>query len=196
MSLCIIVLAAGQGTRFGGDQNKLLATCVGRDGTARAVLEHALRNLDAIEGRRLLVTRPGQPLVMNLAVAYGYDILEVETSGMGDSLAAAVRHVGSGFRWLIALGDMPFVLPETLQRVAGQGLRMTAFNVCAPCAAGRPGHPVVFGEVFFDRLLALGGDRGGKSLFNEESLVQINTDDPGIHRDVDTLQALAFNQGA
>lgn len=188
----MVVLAAGQGSRFGGNHNKLLVPCTGRDGLIRPVLGHVLHNLAGLQVRRIVVTRPGQPCVTELALAQGCEILEIASHGMGDTLAAAVRYAGPGFHWMIVLGDMPFILPETLRLLAECSKTMDALAVCAPACDGRLGHPVIFAEGFFMQLTALEGDQGGRSLFGGAQLMRLETTDQGIHHDVDTPQALVF----
>ena len=93
--LGVVILAAGQGSRYrqvaGADQDKLLAACKGRDGVVRSVIEQSLRNLPPSIEQRLLVTTADRPKVARLARAYGCEVLLLASTGMGDSIAAAVR---------------------------------------------------------------------------------------------------------
>ena len=95
MTVTAIVLAAGQGSRFraeaGADQDKLLAACVGLDGVSRPVIEQVLRNLPERVVTRWLVTSPERGEVIRLAEAYGCQVVQLDSSGMGDSIAAAVK---------------------------------------------------------------------------------------------------------
>lgn len=72
-SIGVIVLAAGQGSRFrqlaGADKDKLLADCTGRDGAVRSVIEQVLVNLSANGGKRVLVTTADRPQVIRMAQA-------------------------------------------------------------------------------------------------------------------------------
>ena len=106
-------------------------------------------------------------------------------SGLGHSLACGVRHSQAADAWLVMLADMPFIRPDTIARVASalaQGARLVA-----PALAGRRGHPVGFAHEWRDQLVALTGDNGARALLTEQSdaLTRIETDDPGILRDVD-----------
>ncbi|MFL1526321.1 NTP transferase domain-containing protein [Pseudomonas sp. O230] len=189
----VIVLAAGQGHRFrqvaGADQDKLLADCVGRDGAVRSVIEQVLVNLPATVAKRVLVTTEDRPQVVRMAQAYGFEIALIESTGMGDSIAAGVAACSQLGGWLIVLGDMPFIRPSTVEQVLA-GISDDGISV--PVINGEYGHPVGFGRTFGPGLMALSGDRGAKPLFASARLVEVAVDDVGVLWDVDVPQALVF----
>jgi len=192
-SIGIIVLAAGQGSRFrqvaGADKDKLLADCTGRDGAVRSVIEQVLANLPADLTKRVLVTTEERPQVIRMAQAYGFEIVLVESTGMGDSIAAGVAACPQLSGWLIVLGDMPFILPSTIERVV-TGIADDGISV--PVMNGEYGHPVGFGRTFGPGLMTLSGDRGAKPLFASARVVEAVVEDPGVLWDVDTPEALVF----
>lgn len=192
-SIGVIVLAAGQGSRFrqvaGTDKDKLLADCSGRDGAARSVIEHVLVNLPANAGKRVLVTTADRPQVIRMAQAYGCEIVLIESVGMGDSIAAGVSACAQLDGWLMVLGDMPFILPSSIEKVLA-GIRSDSVSV--PVQDGEYGHPVGFGRDFAAGLMALSGDRGAKPLFAKGRVVEVAVDDPGVLWDVDVPERLVF----
>ena len=196
MTVTAIVLAAGQGSRFraesGADQDKLLAACVGLDGVTRPVIEQVLVNLPATLVERWLVTSPERGEVIRLAEAYGCQVVLLDSSGMGDSIAAAVKASGAADGWLVVLGDMPFIQSSSIERVI-DALEEGAISV--PVQAGEYGHPVAFDRAFGPGLLALVGDRGARSLFADAALREVPVLDPGVLWDVDTPRLLSFNAG-
>ena len=189
----VIVLAAGQGTRFrqvaGADRDKLLADCTGRDGAVRSVIEQVLVSLPATLAKRVLVTTEDRPQVARMAQAYGFEIVLVESSGMGDSIAAGVAACPQLGGWLIVLGDMPFILPSTVEQVLA-GIAEDGISV--PVINGEYGHPVGFGRTFGPGLMALSGDRGAKLLFASARVVEVAVEDAGVLWDVDVPEALVF----
>ena len=193
MTLAAIVLAAGQGSRFraeaGRDQDKLLAPCVGRDGVTRPVIEQVLVNLPSRVVKRLLVTSPDRLEVIRLAQAYGCEVLLLESSGMGDSIAAAVAASGSADGWLVVLGDMPFIQPASIEHVNDA---MAADGISVPTHDGRYGHPVAFGRELGPALRALSGDRGAKPLFAQAAVQEVPVEDPGVLWDVDVPASLNY----
>ncbi|MDQ0126439.1 molybdenum cofactor cytidylyltransferase [Pseudomonas lini] len=189
----VIVLAAGQGRRFrevaGAGKDKLLADCTGRDGAVHSVIEQVLVNLPASLEKRVLVTTVDRPQVSRMAKAYGCEIVLVESTGLGDSIAAGVTACSQLGGWLIVLGDMPFILPSSIERVVAG---IADDSVCVPVHEGQYGHPVGFGRTFGSGLMALMGDHGAKPLFAQARVVEMAVDDPGVLWDVDVPEALVF----
>ncbi|WP_297831927.1 nucleotidyltransferase family protein [Pseudomonas sp.] len=197
-TVCAVILAAGQGRRYreiaGADQDKLLAPCLGCDGVLRPVLEQVLVNLQAATDKApvdniVLLTRPDRFEVIALGRRYGCEIELLDSEGMGDSIAAAVSAQPDHRGWLVVLGDMPFILPETLARMIES---LDDAMISVPVSGTVFGHPVAFGRRFGFALMALSGERGAKRLFQPGLVREIKVDDPGVLWDVDTPAALVF----
>jgi molybdenum cofactor cytidylyltransferase len=192
-TLCAVVLAAGQGSRYrevaGADQDKLLALCVGRDGVTRPVIEQVLLNLQGVVDTVVLLTRPERLEVIELGQRYGCQVEVLASAGMGNSIAAAVAAQPDHRGWLVLLGDMPFILPETLRRLVES---MDDDGISVPVIGGEFGHPVAFGRRFCLSLMALSGDRGARRLFQPGLVREVLVDDPGVVWDIDTPEALVF----
>lgn len=192
-TVCAIVLAAGEGRRFqaiaGQGQSKLLARCIGRDGVERRVLEQALVNLQGVVDKILVITRPDFPQIITLAHQYNCELAMLASAGMGDSIAAAVAAEPDHRAWLIVLGDMPFILPQTLNKVAAS---LEDGRISVPVLNGELGHPVGFGRQYGPALMALRGDQGARRLFKDGCVQQVEVDDPGVLWDVDVPDRLVF----
>lgn len=182
-----LLLAAGQGRRFGGD--KLLQPLA--DGTPVAVA--AARALKAACADSIAVLRPEQDALAALLEAEGLRVVRCAAarSGMGYSLAAGVAASRDARGWLVALADMPCIRVATLQAVAeliGGGAALAA-----PSYAGRRGHPVGFAARWRGALLALEGDEGARAILQQSRFLLhvLETDDPGVLQDVDSPADLA-----
>lgn len=177
-----LLLAAGQGRRFGGD--KLLHPLP--DGMPIAVA--AARQLREACPRGIAVLRPEQRELAGLLQTAGLETVfcAAAVDGMGHSLAAAVAASMDAAGWVVALADMPFVQPDTLRRVVAAISGGAA--LVAPVCAGRRGHPVGFAARWRDELLSLVGDEGARAILvaHKAELLAIETDDAGCLRDVDT----------
>lgn len=193
MTVTAIVLAAGQGSRFraeaGGDQDKLLVNCVGRDGVTRPVIEQVLKSLPERVVKRWVVTSPDRLEVIRLAQAYGCEVVVLHSAGMGDSIAAAVAAGGAADGWLVVLGDMPFIQSSSIERVIDA---LEEGGISVPVHAGKYGHPVAFDRTFGPGLMALNGDRGARSLFPLAVVQEVRVDDPGVLWDVDVPALLSY----
>lgn len=120
----------------------------------------------------------------------GIDVCTLYSDGLGRSLARGVRACRDSKGWLIALGDMPFILPTTIAAVA-QALRLGA-PIAAPTHDNRRGHPVGFSREYYTELAALSGDVGARDIVQRDAarIVLLPADDPGIHRDIDVPRDL------
>ncbi len=177
-----ILLAAGSGSRFGGD--KLAAVLP--DG--RLVGVAALQNLATAVDSVIAVVRPGDTVMANAFAANGARVTVCPTAndGMGVSLAWGVRGAATAAGWIIALADMPWIDPKTIARVVA-ALRQGAM-LAAPRFQGSRGHPVGVGVQFYGELASLSGDEGARKLLaaHAASVQLIDVDDAGILRDIDT----------
>jgi molybdenum cofactor cytidylyltransferase len=194
-----ILLAAGRGERFGGD--KLLTMIrsdaepradAPTDGRARgAAMEFigvmACRNLLLALPRVVAVVRPDNAALALALGAAGARIVRCAEAedGMGASVACGVLATRDAAGWVVALGDMPWIEPSTIARVAGA--LADGAVVAAPFHRGRRGHPVGFGAPCLAALTALTGDDGAKSVVaaHRDSLARIDVDDAGTLADVD-----------
>lgn len=184
-----LLLAAGQGSRFGSD--KLLHRLP--DGTPLAVA--AAHNLHPACDRVIAILRPGNEVLGELLSAAGCETLicPAAENGMGHSLAAGVQASPQAAGWLVALADMPFIAPTSHQAVAA---RLRAGASLAACEYhGRRGHPVGFAGHWFAQLSALTGDQGGKAILeaHRQELILCPVDDPGVLRDIDRPKDLGGN---
>jgi molybdenum cofactor cytidylyltransferase len=176
-----ILLAAGAGSRFGGD--KLLHPLA--DGVAIAV--HAARNLLAVVPAVVAVVRLGDTALEELLEQEGCQVAPFRDAarGMGASLAHGVREARQAQGWLIALADMPRISPATIRGVAA-ALAAGAL-VAAPVCRGQRGHPVGFSARLRGELLALDGDEGARAVCerHRDAFVPVECDDAGVLLDID-----------
>ena len=168
----VLILASGRGERFkasGGSVHKLQALLAGKP-----VLQHTL---DAVRAS-------GLP----------WHVEDAGHPGMGDSIAAAVRHTSNATGWLVLPGDLPLVQPATLQAMAQVLLEEQAV-VAWPELAGERGHPVAFGGDCLPDLLALQGEKGAAPVVRKWAEqgrgLAVPVHDEGVVTDIDTVDALA-----
>jgi molybdenum cofactor cytidylyltransferase len=189
-----ILLAAGRGERFGGD--KLLAkaafatSVVGpglTDIAGECIGVAACRHLLAALPQVVAVVRPDDAALAAALGAAGARIVRCANAGdgMGASLACGVAATRDAAGWLVALADMPWILPTTIARVAAAVA--DGAPVAAPFHDGMRGHPVGFSAACYPMLAELTGDDGAKAVVaaHADSLVHIDVDDAGTLRDVD-----------
>ena len=147
----VVLLAAGQGKRFGG--GKLTA-----DFRGRSLWEWAAETAENIDfSQRLVVVGPNSPIKGRP----GWRLVEnpLAEHGMGTSIAAGVRALADCDRVIILLADMPLVSRTHLGRLfEAQGLAFTRYP------DGTAGCPAIFPRSVFPRLESIAGDRGARSL--------------------------------
>jgi molybdenum cofactor cytidylyltransferase len=176
-----ILLAAGKGTRFGGD--KLLHRLA--DGTSIGAA--AARHLIAAGVEVLAVLRPDDLALAALVAREGCAVTFCPAAehGMGASLAHGVSMRPDAAAWLIALADMPVVKTATIAALVRKLEEGSA--IVAPACNGRRGHPVGFARRFGAQLAALDGDAGARDIVaaHMAELTLVECDDPGVLYDVD-----------
>jgi len=157
----------------------------------------SLRNLIAVVPRVVAVVRPGADALAEALRSGGADVTVCKEAdeGMGRTLAHAVRHAGEAGGYVVALADMPFIRPETIGRVA-QAI-VDGARIAAPSYRGERGHPVGFSPALREELQSAGGDAGARETLRRRpaELTAFDVDDPGVLRDVDTLEQIPQRGG-
>jgi len=181
-----ILLAAGSGSRFGG--GKLLHPLA--DGTPIGMA--SVRSLRAALPDVLAVVRNGDDALRGLLEAEGVAVHGCNDAhlGMARSLVCGIGASQEADGWVIALGDMPFLLPDTTRTIADRIARTGRIAIAA--YRGARGHPVGFGRRYLGELMRLEGDEGARSVIGRHPFDMdiVDCDDRGILRDIDTAADL------
>ncbi|WP_265110986.1 nucleotidyltransferase family protein [Halosolutus halophilus] len=181
-----VLLAAGTSSRF-GDENKLLATVEGEPvvrHAARTLVRSAVDPVVAVLGHEADRVRSElEGLAVETVVNEAYD------TGQASSLRTGIRAIRERDREpdaaVVALGDMPFVSPASVDTLV-TAYAADAGDAIAAAFDGTRGNPVLFDERFFDALTDVDGDVGGREILLEsDASVLVSVDDPGVRRDID-----------
>ncbi len=141
MSVALIILAAGKGTRMQSDLPKVLHEVAGAP-----LLVHAMTSGAAVEpARTVVVTGHGAELVEAAARDWTDDVdvvLQSEQLGTGHAVMQA-RDALAGFEGdaIVLYGDTPFIRGETLEAMqaarAGYDVVVLGFEAADPARYGR-----------------------------------------------------------
>jgi molybdenum cofactor cytidylyltransferase len=153
-----ILLAAGEGRRFGGA--KQLARLNGRP-----LIEHALAAMLAVPAVDPVVIVLGAHAERIQAEAdlRGAEVVVCEewADGQSASLKAGAAALGEVDAAVITLADQPFITPQVIAGVLDQRGRHLAVRATYD---GRPGHPVLLERRLLDHVRELSGDTGARDL--------------------------------
>jgi CTP:molybdopterin cytidylyltransferase MocA len=184
LSVAAAVLAAGRGSRLGGDASKPLLEWRGRPLAAWALdaaLASGLAPVVVVVGYRADDVRA--------AVPAGIEVLENEEWEEG--IASSLRTVLTALTprpdidaVCVGLADQPLVGAEAYRRVTA-----TDGALVVPTYHGEPGNPVKLARSLWAEALELRGDVGARALARDRA-VQVDCTGTGSAADVDTLEDL------
>jgi CTP:molybdopterin cytidylyltransferase MocA len=180
-----LVLAAGEGRRFGG--TKQLATVRGRP-----LLEHALAAVAELDPRVVVLGHEADAIrgAVDLQGARPV-ICEDWREGQAASLRRGVAALGDVDAAVILLGDMPDVTAEAVRRVVGTARQHEDAVAVRGHYDGIAGHPVLLRRPLLDRVGELHGDVGFRSLLECARIVEVELAGVANPRDIDTREELA-----
>ncbi len=185
----VVLLAAGEGSRFDGPTHKLLADLGDGTTVAAAAIRHAL---EAAVGDVVVITGAVElDHVVATTTASGRAATIVHHPGWGDgqgstlqvAVAEAERRGANAI--VVGLGDQPFIDPEAWRRVAAH-----AAPIVVATYGGHRRNPVRLDRSVWP-LLPTAGDEGARSLLRVRPELVEEIPCPGSPADIDTLEDLA-----
>lgn len=181
----IVVLAAGQGSRFSapstGPAHKL-EQGLGASTVLGTTLGHVIAS-----GCPFVVVTTARLVPLASTLVARRDLVVVSDAdarrGVGHSIAAGVSERPMADGWLILPGDMPMIRERSILAVADA---LAEHPVAFTQYRGRRGHPVGFAAELYSELTALEGDEGARRIVARYPGHAVTVDDPGVLVDIDT----------
>ena len=179
MRIALIMLAAGNSRRFGG--NKLLYEIDGNP-----MYRYILERLIAVAGAggqevSSCVLETGSlkniKQEMTVTVVTQYEEIEEEARALGvpvyinphpdegisSSLKIGLKANLDADACLFTVSDQPWLTAGTIRQLITL-LETTGKGIACVSSEGRLGNPCIFTKKYYDQLLSITGDRGGKSV--------------------------------
>jgi len=192
-----VILAAGRGVRFyrATGRNKLLVLVEGEPVICRSL--RAMLNASKVEPVLLVVGYERERVLEALGTFQEHSKLRVIVNerweeGLSMSLRAALEHLPPDAKGILVLpGDMPFMTPQLIERVAERFLETG--KVCYPVFRGRKGHPTALPYTLFSELQKLSGDQGALSIVTSQEdaeILELSPEEERIQWDLDLLEDL------
>lgn len=181
MRIALIMLAAGNSRRFGG--NKLLYEIDGNP-MYRYILERLIAVAGAgRQGKEVssCVLETGSlkniKQEMTVTVVTQYEEIEEEARALGvpvyinphpdegisSSLKIGLKANLDADACLFTVSDQPWLTAGTIRQLITL-LETTGKGIACVSSEGRLGNPCIFTKKYYDQLLSITGDRGGKSV--------------------------------
>ena len=152
MTLGCIVLAAGQGTRFGG--NKLLSPLAGRP-----MLAHVLDQLPRDRFGRLLAVASASRVALLCGDA-GVPCLLYAGGPQSHTIRLGVEAMAGTDGCMFVMGDQPLCTRQSMELLAEAFARRPE-AVVRLSYRGKACSPTVFPSRYYPQLAALSGEQGG-----------------------------------
>ncbi len=194
-----ILLAAGFSRRFGA-QDKLMHLLTHQaspgqinggltvaETSAQALIEALPHSVAVVREENTVLQTMLAARGLHVALSTAHDAVMADSLKQGILAAKAVFPHTTGF--IIALADMPFLRPSTIQQIAEH---LASAAIVQPTFNGQPGNPVGFCQNFAEELLTIEGDQGAREVLraHPHEVLRMPCDDEGILRDIDTVADL------
>jgi len=181
---CIIITAAGLSTR--NPPNKLLKIIDKETVIKKTVDVFMNLPLDIY-----VITGHEKEKVCEALKSYRKTIKIVENkdykSGLASSIVSGLKQAGESYEhYAICNGDKPFINRNTVEYLLEKS-REEKNGILIPRFDNIPGHPVFFSKKYYEDLVKMEGDTGGKQILEhyKKDICYCVVDDKGVVLDMD-----------
>lgn len=186
MKAALILLAAGDSRRFGG--NKLLHEFRGKP-MYRYIVEEVEKLPQDIFEKKLVVTQYEE--IGRDLKDFGYEVVENHESclGISHSIHLALGRLTKDLACCFAVCDQPYLQADTIKKLL-DGYAASGCGLACLSNRGELGNPAVFSPEYRQELLALEGDIGGRRVIRKhmQDLYLCEVDDGLELVDIDVKQ--------
>jgi molybdenum cofactor cytidylyltransferase len=177
-----LILAAGEGRRFGG--TKQLAELDGRP-----LLEHVLTAVTGISPRVVVLGHAAKEIRAQVDLQGAEPVVcERWQEGQSASLRCGLEALAGVEAVLVVLGDQPGITPAAIDVVVAAAGDEDAVRATF---AGAPSHPVLLRRALLDRAGELTGDSGFRDLLAGARVREVEIGHLADPTDIDTREELA-----
>jgi CTP:molybdopterin cytidylyltransferase MocA len=177
-----LILAAGEGRRFGG--TKQLAELEGRP-----LLEHALEAMSGVSPRVVVLGHAADEILARVDLHGASPVVCHEwADGQSASLRCGIEALGPVEAAVVVLGDQPGITPRAIEAVIESPGDEDAVRATYD---GTPGHPVLLRRSLLARADELRGDSGFRDLLRAATVRDVEIGDLADPSDIDTREELA-----
>ena len=181
-----VIMASGFSRRMG--ENKLLLEYKGKtfiENTADKVLECGFDKIILVTSHRE-IEQIFESRVKNRK-EFMIAVNKNPASGLSESIRTGLKELRECDVCMFFTGDQPGLTLDTIKVILA---RAGKDKIIIPKYTGKKGMPTVFGSDFFEELMKLAGDSGGKQIMNShgKSIEYVEIKDPLEGFDIDTRE--------
>jgi molybdenum cofactor cytidylyltransferase len=177
-----IILAAGSAQRYGRPKQLL-------EWHGKPLVWHATRKA-LVAGLQPVIVVSGaySDLVervladLEAVIVYNPEWRQGQSTSVRKGVRAIPPQIGGAVIFLADQPQTPVQLVDLLLKAHAENLT----PIVVPTVEGRRGNPVLFDKDLFPELMTLTGDAGGRQLFWQHDIFEVEWDDPSIFLDIDT----------
>lgn len=177
-----IILASGFSKRFNGDKLSFILE------NKISILEKTLINISKINFRKKIIVGKNN-FHKELSEKYNFEFVYNNSPDLGQSYSI---YLGvSNYKtssYIFIPGDMPFLTKDTILRLIYEFQKYN--EIIVPFINGERSAPVIFPDRYYNSLISLKGDTGGREILKENIFIKCNFKNSLEFFDIDTQNDL------
>lgn len=192
-SIAAIILAAGLSSRT-YPKNKLTIPLL-----KKPLIEHVVDNISYSKINDIyVVTGHKSNKIRDILNKKKLSYIENKDykSGLSSSLKKAIETLHTEYQSIcVFLGDMPHISSKIINLLLDKRNQHQNKHIFVPIYKNIIGHPVIFGQKYFPKIMTITGDQGAKTIIkqNLNDVYMVKVDNESIHKDYDFLKEIHSN---